>query len=218
MAARSTQQQHAQPNVFQSSSNAAASGDTRALQDNLHELLKFLASTSELIKSWPESEGDDASIHVETTTKLLGQIEKVITALQRVEGIVKSDSILRKSLQDCLIPMDLLDLLDFGNGLNPDCFSRGLLREALGQLAGLKRRKMALEMLGTAIQEGLNERTRSPSDSKTTNISSDDEPDRHNIDSGGGKSSNKRPREENAEELVNSNSNGEPPLKKLNPS
>lgn len=40
----------------------------------------------------------------------------------------------------------------------PDCFSRGLLREALGQLAGLKRRKLALEMLGAAIQNGLNQR------------------------------------------------------------
>jgi len=37
-----------------------------------------------------------------------------------------------------------------------DCFSRGLLREAMGQLAGLKRRKLALEMLGTAVQAGLN--------------------------------------------------------------
>ena len=39
-----------------------------------------------------------------------------------------------------------------------DCFSRGLLREALGQLAGLKRRKLALEMLGAAIQTGLDQR------------------------------------------------------------
>lgn len=38
-----------------------------------------------------------------------------------------------------------------------DCFSRGLLREALGQLAGLKRRKLALEMLGKAIQTGLDQ-------------------------------------------------------------
>ena len=30
---------------------------------------------------------------------------------------------------------------------NLDCFSRGLLRDALEQLAGLKRRKLALEML-----------------------------------------------------------------------
>jgi hypothetical protein len=39
--------------------------------------------------------------------------------------------------------------------LTIDCFSRGLLREALGQLAGLRRRKKALEMLGAAIQKGL---------------------------------------------------------------
>jgi hypothetical protein len=43
-------------------------------------------------------------------------------------------------------------------GYLKDCFSRGLLREALGQLAGLKRRKLALEMLGTAIQTGLDQR------------------------------------------------------------
>ena len=43
------------------------------------------------------------------------------------------------------------DLISF-----KDCFSRGLLKEALGQLAGLKRRKLALEMLGAAVQTGLN--------------------------------------------------------------
>lgn len=36
-----------------------------------------------------------------------------------------------------------------------DCFSRGLVKEALGQLQGLKRRKKALEMLGAAVQAGL---------------------------------------------------------------
>jgi hypothetical protein len=39
------------------------------------------------------------------------------------------------------------------------------LREALGQLAGLKRRKMALEMLGKAVQNGLNKKL---SESSTT--------------------------------------------------
>lgn len=39
-----------------------------------------------------------------------------------------------------------------------DCFSRGLLREALGQLDGLRRRKLALEKLGAVIQTGLNQR------------------------------------------------------------
>mmetsp|Transcript_3885 Transcript_3885/g.10172 ORF Transcript_3885/g.10172 Transcript_3885/m.10172 type:complete len:201 (-) Transcript_3885:1435-2037(-) len=125
------------------------------LQERLHILLTRLAKTTDLIKTWPESDGDDASIHVETTSKLITCVLDVVTALQKVEGIIKADVVLKKSLQECKVPINLLDLLDHGNGLNPDCFSRGLLREALGQLAGLKRRKLALEMLGAAIQAGL---------------------------------------------------------------
>lgn len=120
-------------------------------------MLTRLAKTTDLIKTWPESDGDDASIHVETTTKLITSVLDVVTALQKVEGVVKTDAVLKKSLQECKVPINLLDLLDHGNGLNPDCFSRGLLREALGQLAGLKRRKLALEMLGAAIQNGLDQ-------------------------------------------------------------
>lgn len=109
----------------------------------------------------------------------------VIRSLEDAEKVIQADSALRKSLQDCAVPINLLDLLDHGNGLNPgkflyflfvccavkilgsvshlklyneDCFSRGLLRDALEQLAGLKRRKSALEMLGSAVQKGLNER------------------------------------------------------------
>lgn len=52
-----------------------------------------------------------------------------------------------------------------------DCFSRGLLREALGQLAGLKRRKLALEMLGAAIKNGLDQRDASYKGKCTTNSS-----------------------------------------------
>ena len=83
-------------------------------------------------------------------------ILRIIVALQSVESTVQNDSELRLTLQKTLIPMDLLELLD--KGLNPDCFSRGLLKEAMGQLAGLKRRKMALEMLGSAVQKGLDQR------------------------------------------------------------
>ena len=89
------------------------------LQERLHQLLTRLSSTIDLIKNWPESDGDDASIHMKTTTKLISSILEVIVALQRVEGVVKSDNILRKSLQDCPVPINLLDLLDHGNGLNP---------------------------------------------------------------------------------------------------
>jgi hypothetical protein len=126
------------------------------LQEALHVLLSRLAATMELIRNWPEASGDDASIHVETTSKLITSIREVIVQLQAVEGVVQSDANVRKSLNECLIPMDLLDLMD--SNLNPECFSRGLIREALGQLAGLKRRKLALELLGAAVQSGLNKR------------------------------------------------------------
>jgi hypothetical protein len=129
------------------------------LQEQLHLLLNRLAKTTELIKTWPESDGDDATIHVETTTKLISSIVELMKALQRVEGVIKTNVELKKTLQECQVPVNLLDLLDHHpDGLNPDCFSRGLLREALGQLGGLKRRKLALKMLGAAVQKGLNNR------------------------------------------------------------
>lgn len=129
----------------------------RALQDCLHELLTRLASVSDLVKNWPESsEGNDSSVHMERTTRLIAAIRQLVAMIVKTEGAVKSDSVLKQSLQSCLIPLDLLDLLDHGGGLNPDCFSRGILKEALGQLAGLTRRKLALEMLGAAVQQGIN--------------------------------------------------------------
>jgi len=130
----------------------------KKLQDRLHTLLTLLGAMADLIKTWPESDGDDASVHVETTTKLMTMVSSVVTSLREVEGVIKADAALKKSLQECKIPINLLDLLDHGNGLNPDCFSRGLLREALGQLDGLRRRKLALEKLGAVIQTGLNQR------------------------------------------------------------
>jgi hypothetical protein len=140
------------------SASSASREGAKLLQERLHQLLTRLSSAIDLIKNWPESDGDDASIHVETTTKLISVILEVTSALQRAEGVVKNDAALRKALKACPIPMDLLDLLDHGNGLNPDCFSRGLLQEALGQLAGLRRRKLALEMLGSAVEKGLRQR------------------------------------------------------------
>ena len=56
--------------------------------------------------------------------------------------------------------------------LRSDCFSRGLLREALGQLAGLKRRKLALEMLGAAIQNGLDQQNPLKEGDKSVDLSS----------------------------------------------
>ena len=56
------------------------------------------------------------------------------------------------------IPLDLLDLLDVGQptfGLNPQCYARGLIVEALRQLSVLERRKRAASMLAIFIEEGL---------------------------------------------------------------
>ena len=125
------------------------------LQEKIHLLLSKLSSAIEIVKTWPESEGDDASIHLATTTKLISSLLEVISGLKSVEGVVKADSDLRKALQACPVSINLLDLLDHGGGLNPDCFSRGLLRESLGQLKGLRRRKLALKMLGEAVNCGL---------------------------------------------------------------
>ena len=67
----------------------------------------------------------------------------------------------------CPIPLDLLDLLDVSTtttatsntssifGLNPQVYIRGLLKESIRQLAGLERRKHALNMLATSIEEGM---------------------------------------------------------------
>mmetsp|Transcript_11012 Transcript_11012/g.17037 ORF Transcript_11012/g.17037 Transcript_11012/m.17037 type:complete len:194 (-) Transcript_11012:22-603(-) len=137
-------------------STASSKGDIRTLQERLHELLSRLADVTDVVKNW--SEAADDSVHLRTTSKLIKHLQETIKAIHRVEGVVKTDDLLRKSLQDCSIPLDLLELMDYGSGLNPDCFSRELLREALGQLAGLKRRKLALERLGAAVEAGLKKR------------------------------------------------------------
>jgi hypothetical protein len=133
------------------------SDGARALQRRLHELLSRLTETMEQVKSWEEAKGDDISVHVESTSRLIANIRQIVESLQRVEACVRDDAPLRESLQQCHIPLDLLDLLD-SRHLNPDCFSRGLLREALSKLAGLKRRKLALQLLGAAIQQGINKK------------------------------------------------------------
>lgn len=125
----------------------------KTLQERLHELLSRLANTIEHVKNWPD--GDETVINTERT-KLISLIHDIIKSLQRVENVVKNDIKLKLTLQNCLIPFDLLDLLDYE--INPDCFSRGLLKEVIRQLDGLKRRKNALEMLGSAIQIGLDKK------------------------------------------------------------
>ena len=135
-------------------SAAVITPGARDLQEKLHGLLSRLAGTMDHVKNWPEAT-EDTAVHVESTTRLIQSIHGIVAALQQVEQAVQKDPALKQQLQNCLIPMDLLELLDCG--LNPDLFSRGLLREAMGQLSGLKRRKQALEMLGSAVQKGLDQ-------------------------------------------------------------
>ena len=138
------------------SSSMTPQGDARALRERLHELLTRIADTTNTMKNWEESDGDDPHVHIEATTRLMSNIQEILNAIGRVENVVKTDQVLYQTLQECPIPLDLLDLMDCQGGLNPDCFSRGLLKEALVQLAGLKRRKLALDMLGDAIEKGMN--------------------------------------------------------------
>lgn len=145
------------------------------LQDRLHTLLLNLTSTSKILQKWPDSQGDNASIHIDTTTKLIHALHRIIQSLKQVEDksltrLASDDNRdieLKKKLREYQVPLDLVDLMDYGYtdgdsyqlfGLNPDCFIRGLLREALRQLSGLKRRKVALEMLGKAIEKGIVEK------------------------------------------------------------
>jgi hypothetical protein len=134
-------------------------------------LLTQLSDATITMKNWQESDGDDPHVHIEATTRLMSNIQGIINAIARVENVVKTDEVLYQTLQDCPIPLDLLDLMDCQGGLNPDCFSRGLLKEALGQLAGLKRRKLALDMLGDAIERGMSRLEDSDDNAVSTKVS-----------------------------------------------
>lgn len=91
----------------------------KALQERLNYLISRLSASIGVIKTWPSTDGDDASIHVKTTSKLISTILETKRALEKVEGTIKADAELRKSLQNCPVPINLLDLLDHGDGLNP---------------------------------------------------------------------------------------------------
>ena len=141
------------------------------LQERLHILLNNLYNTTELLKTWPES--DDASVHVETTTGLIESLQQVLKSVRDVETKVmkgdgtEEDTKLIRELRESSVPLDLLELLDYGGGgVNPDAYARSLLHESLRQLAGLKRRKLALELLGNAVKQGIARRNKSKKDSE----------------------------------------------------
>ncbi len=150
------------------------------LLERFRILLSRLQATTEILQNWPETQGDSAKIHNDTATELIASIRKIVTGLRAVERHVNGTGPspaanipaealekFRSSLDEkCPIPLDLLDLLDIGQpfGINPQCYARGLMKEAMRQLAGLERRKNALTMLGSAIEKGLNERSTSGND------------------------------------------------------
>ncbi len=145
------------------------------LLERLRILLNRLQASTEILQNWPETQGDSAKIHADTATELIASIRKIVTGVRAVERHVNGTGPspaanipaeafekFRSSLDEkCPIPLDLLDLLDIGQpfGINPQCYARGLMKEAMRQLAGLERRKNALAMLGKAIEKGLNERS-----------------------------------------------------------
>jgi len=144
-----------------SSSTATTSGSA-TLQESLHALINNLYHTTELVKNWEDSE--NASDHVLTTTKLIASLQEVLQSVKDVETKVlkgdgtEGDKKIIQELKDSPVPLDLLELMDYGGGINPDVFARGLLQTALRQLAGLKRRKLALGLLGAAVSDGMKRR------------------------------------------------------------
>jgi hypothetical protein len=130
-----------------------------SLLARLHQLISTLNEATNAVKNWPSSHDDQ--VHYDATTNLIQSLHKVVDALKEVEDRACNDSgsanntSVGQSILDAPVVLDLLDLMDYGNGLNPEIFIKQLIREALRQLSGLKRRKQALEMLGQAIENGL---------------------------------------------------------------
>ena len=136
----------------------------KTLQDQLHDLISRFTLASEHIKNWNESgSSNDATavsnahthnttIHAESTSRLLLLIQEGLKSLQKVEATLKTDTELRQVLMNIHVPYDLLELLDYTN-INPDLYLRGLVNEATQQLVGLQRRKSALHLLSTTIEQ-----------------------------------------------------------------
>jgi hypothetical protein len=148
-------------NTSSSSSGPTVASDNKtSLLARLHNLISTLTEATNAVKNWPSSHDDQ--VHYDATTNLIQSLHMVVDALKDVEDRVGNDgnhtkatSAVGHSILDAPVVVDLLDLMDYGNGLNPEIFIKQLIREALRQLSGLKRRKQALGMLGQAIENGL---------------------------------------------------------------
>eukprot|EP00557_Chaetoceros_sp_GSL56_P001315 CAMPEP_0176494626 /NCGR_PEP_ID=MMETSP0200_2-20121128/10207_1 /TAXON_ID=947934 /ORGANISM="Chaetoceros sp., Strain GSL56" /LENGTH=151 /DNA_ID=CAMNT_0017892417 /DNA_START=144 /DNA_END=596 /DNA_ORIENTATION=- len=82
----------------------------------------------------------------------------VETSTEQSSG--SGDEDIANKLRQIAVPLDLLDMMDCAGGLNPDCFARGLIKEALRQMGNLQRRKASMKMLAATIQNGLDARER----------------------------------------------------------
>ena len=97
---------------------------------------------------------------VEDRVHSLARVEaKAASSVEEKPGHVQQQQAVK--MLSSPVPLDLLDLLDFGAkksepgiGVHPECFARCLLAETSRQLTGLRRRKNALEKLGLAIDGG----------------------------------------------------------------
>lgn len=154
-AAASTPAAAKNPSPSTSNNNTAASNTAAGeyLLERLRVLLARLQTASEILQTWPETQGDSAKVHADTAAKLIVAIRRVALGARGVERHVngtgpaahnaaeKGESgnnpqqhmspealaAFRSSLEEkCPVPLDLLDLLDVGQpfGMHPQCYSR----------------------------------------------------------------------------------------------
>lgn len=149
--------EHPQSSLVQRGTDESVKLCTLSLQDRLHTLLTRLSNTSKLLtkSEWPSA--DDSRIHHEKTTLLIESMNKILEGIKMVEEKSNEPQLYEK-LRQIAIPLDLLDMMDFAGGINPDCFARGLLDEASRQLGNLQRRKTSMKILAKSIQNGIDHR------------------------------------------------------------
>ena len=151
-------------------SKTVVAPSAKIFQDQLHDLITRLTLAGDHIKTWVPVEisadgmvstsaaavhTHNTTVHAESTARFITMVHEVMKSLQNVEATLKTNTELRQILQGIHVPYDLLELLDYMS-INPDLYLRGLVNEATQQLVGLQRRKSALHLLSTTIENRLN--------------------------------------------------------------
>ena len=163
--------QHAMVKPKSESNLSSFQNTAQSLQERLHTLLTRLSDTGEILKKWPEAKTGQEDIHRKSTTKLIASLQKIIHGIQLVEekanpNIDKGDNSVKDEqdmalanlLRQAAVPLDLLDMMDYAQNLNPDCFARGILVEASRQWGNLQRRRASMRMLAMHVENGIKER------------------------------------------------------------